>query len=323
MIDDAEDIASLLVPINITEDMIGGIKNGTGAAVLPEDPAPAFDPAHTYMTGDRVHSTATHRVYESAKDNNTGRNPAIASNQFTASGVPTWWIEVGPTNRWAMLDGLISTATEGDSPLVITLRPGSFDGLALFGLSGDTLTVEVRSSANGTLLYTTGTDMPLEGSQPGDYDEYFFSAFKPKTEFIATGIPQYGNPVVTITIKKPTGTAGIGLLAIGNVRKLGVPERGARVSPRTYSYFEEDAFGNIRVRKRPSAKGVTIPIKVALEDADEVIQMIEDLLSDPVVVIGSTAVYHNKLNTFGLISGEMDYSTYPYRTLALTVKGFA
>jgi hypothetical protein len=319
--DDDDDLTSVLVPITITSAMIQSI-TANGVA-LPEDPTAPYAAGTTYAAGARAHSPVTHRVYESLQANNTAHDPADPVNQFNASGTPTWWVDIGPTNRWAFVDTLISTPTSGASPLVITLRPGAHNGFALYGLDADTISVVDRAAPGGTVIYTTGGDVPLEGSMPADYYEYFFDAFKPKTEFTATGIEPYGASEIVITLKKATGSPKIGMLAIGDVKPLGVPERGVRVSPRTYSYISEDAYGNTTIKRRASAKGITIPVRVELENADDVLQTVENLLDVPVAVIGSNAEFHNKIGTFGLISGDMDYSTFPHRILNLTVKGFA
>lgn len=319
--DDDDDLTSILVPITITAAMVQSI-TANGVA-LPEDPSSPWSNATTYAVGAQVHSATTHRVYESLVANNLNKDPTLPANQFTAAGTPTSWVDIGPTNRWAYLDGLISTPTSGASPLVFTIRPGAFNGFAMFGLDADTISVEVRAAPGGTIIYTTGGDVPLEGSMPADYYEYFFEPFKPKTDFTATDIEPYGSAEIVITLKKTTGSAKLGMLSIGDVKPLGVPERGVRVSPRTYSYIAEDKYGNTFIARRPSALGVSIPVRVEYENADDVLQTVQDLLDVPVAVIGSRAAFHQKMSTFGLISGDMDYSTFPHRMLNLTVKGFA
>jgi len=319
-LDDADDVASILVPITVTSAMITAM-TANGVAV-PEDASAPYAAATTYALGARVHSTVSHRVYESAKASNTGHDPTDITNQFNASGVVTWWIDIGPTNRTAMFDGLISTPTTGLSPLVITMQPGAFNGFALFGVSANSVSAVVKDAPGGNVVYTTGGDASLEGSNPGDYYEYFFNPTKPQTQFVVTGVAPYANAEITLTLKAAGGTVKLGMFTLGDLQPMGVPERGTRVSPKSYAYIAEDAYGNTTIKRRPSAIGLSMPIKVALEDADSVIQMIQDLLDVPVAVIGSTAAYHTKLSTFGLVSGDMDYSTYPDRTLNLTVKGF-
>lgn len=317
---ESDDITSVLVPVTITPETITGFtQNG---AALPEDPTLAWSAADTYQLGQRRHSAVTHRVYESLKDNNTGHDPTDPTNRTTAAGVGTWWLDIAPTNRFAAFDPLISTATVADSPLVLKLRVGVFNGLALFGLDADTLSIVVRDAPGGNVVYTTGGDKPLEGSMPADWYEYFFDRFKPETQFQVTGIQPYNDAEVTLTLKKATGKVRLGMLTLGDMFPLGAPQRGASVEPKSYAYISEDAYGNTTIIRRPSATGLSIPIKLDIEDADSVIQTVQDLLDVPVAVVGSTAMFYNKLSTFGLISGRMTYDDFGMPTLNLNVRGF-
>lgn len=316
-----DDIAGILVPLTIADAMVTSVT--ANAVVLPEDSAATWSSATPYATGARVYQASTHRVYESLKDANTNHDPADITNQFTSAGLPHWWVDISPTNKFAMFDGLISSKTAGASPLVITLTPGAFTGFVMLGIEADTLEVTVKDAPGGNVIYSTGGVYTLDGSNPPDYYEYFFDPAKPQTQFIQTGLQPYGSAEMTITLTKGSGLVKLGMLSIGTLRAMGVPERGTRVAPRSYSYIAEDAFGNVMIKRRPSAVSMSMPIKVAIEDADMVLEMIQDLLDVPAAVIGSTATHHTRLTTFGLVSGEMDYSTYPDRTLNLTVKGFA
>lgn len=315
---ESSDYASVLVPVQITSNMVVSVTSN--GVELPEDPSTAWAAGTTYAIGQRAHSAVTHRVYESLKAGNIGHDPTDLTNQTTATGVGTWWIDIGPTNKWAMFDGLISSQTVANSPMVIKLRPGSFDSFAIFKMQAGAIRTTVDDAPGGNRIYDY--DSALEGSSPGDYYEHFFETFVPRREYVVTGLEPYGLSELTLTISAGNGQVKLGMLALGIEKILGAPERGTRVSPKTYSYIAEDAYGNTIIKRRASAMGISIPIKVALEDADDVLQIVQDLLDVPVAVIGSRDVFHAKMSTFGLISGDMDYSTWPDRTLNLTVKGF-
>lgn len=318
--DDDLDIASVLVPTKITDAMYtSATANGVA---LPEDSNPAWSASATYTIGQRVHSPSTHRVYESLKDGNTNHDPTILANRQTATGTGTWWLEDGGTNKWALFDDLPSTQTSGASPLVVTLRPGAFNGYSIYGLDGDSYSVVVKDAPGGNVIYDTGADVPLEGSMPADYYDYFFLPFKPLTQVSDNDIQPYGSAEITLTVKKATGDAKIGLFAVGDLRPLGVPEKNSFVEPKTYSSIGEDIEGRPKIIRRPSAVNLTMQIKVSIEDADSVAQTIQDVLGIPVSFVGSRDALHSKLSAFGVISGRMDYSTYPDRTLNVTMKGF-
>ena len=315
---DADDIASVLVPVTVNDGRIVSIT--AGGVDLPEDSNPMWAPGTTYALGARVYSPVTHRVYESLKAGNVGKDPTQLVNQTTAAGIGTWWYNLGPTNKYAMFDGLISTQTLAASPLVIKIRAGASNGMAMFKVDADNVEVGVAAGPGGDTIFEYDDDM--EGSEPADFYEYFFDLFKPKTQLVLTGIEPYSSSEFTITMTKATGPIKIGMLAFGDLRPLGSTERGAAVEPKTYAYIETDAYGQTRIVQRPSAVGLVLPIKLDVEDSDSVLETVQNLLDVPVAVIGSTSPLHTRLSTFGLISGSMRYDEYPYCVLNLTVKGF-
>ena len=307
------DNVNIMVPLEITAAKI------TSSTISPEDPNPAWSSGSTYAKGNQVFSASTHRVYESLKDSNTDHDPTVDANRFDATGAPTWWFEVGPTNKFAMFDGLVSTQSSGGSPLTVVLKPGAFNGFAMFGIDGDHLHVTVKDAPGGTVIYDYNED--LEGSAPPDYYEYFFDPFRPQTKFVATGIPPYSNSEITFTITKGSGNAKIGMFACGDLRPIGAPLRGASVEPQDFSYIQTNDFGITTVKKRWNATGMNISAKMPVEDANLVLDVVTDLLGTPCVVIGSEKVNYEGMTVFGLISGRMGYDEYGENTLNLTVRG--
>lgn len=310
---DSDDICSILAPVPITAAMI------TSSSLPVEDPNPAWSSVPTYGIGDRVYVASAHRVYESAKAGNTNKDPTVPANQFDAAGAITWWIDAGPTNQYAMFDGMVSTQSEGPSPFSITLTPGYFNGFALFGLDAEHLHVVVKDSPGGTVIYEY--DAALEDSAPSDYYEHFFDRFKPQTQFIATGIDPYNAAEITLTLTRGSGNVKVGMFAVGDMRPIGAPQRGASVEPIDYSFVSTDAFGNTTVRKRNNATGLVISVKMDIEDASSVLDTIKELLGIPVVVVGSTADMYEALTVFGLVSARQQYDDFGMPVVNITVKG--
>lgn len=292
----------------------------TATSLTVEDPNPVWSSATTYTATQRVYLASTHRVYEATgMVGNTNKDPSLPANQFDAAGAATFWIDAAPTNKFAMFDSVVSTQTSGTSPLTMTLRPGYMNGFALFGVDGDTLAVTVKDAPGGTVIYSHSG--PLEGSAPADYYEYFFDRFKPQTQFIASGIDPYNGCEVTLTVTKASGPAKVGMFALGDMRPLGVPLRGASVEPVDYSYVSTDAFGNTTVKKRNNATGLVISAKMAIEDANTVLDTVKELLGVPVVVVGSTVTMYEALTVFGLMSARQQYDDFGEPVLNITVKG--
>ena len=107
----------------------------------------------TYALGDEVMWTAgddaTHHRYESL----------VAGNVGNALTDATKWLDLGPTNRWAMFDQSNGTATTGASIDVSVDVTGRADGLALLGLSAETVQVTMTvDGAPRTNLITYSQD---------------------------------------------------------------------------------------------------------------------------------------------------------------------
>lgn len=320
--DDDLDACSILVPVDIV-GTAGALDSVTSGGVeLAEDPSDAWVSTETYIAGERVHLVSTHRVYEATgATGNTNKNPSLPVNQFNAAGVATFWIEVGPTNRTAMFDGLISSETVADSPLTFTLTPGAFNGFALFGIDADSYSVTVKDQPGGDVIYGEPITA-LEGSKPADYYEYFFDRFKPLKQFVRTGIEMYGDSEISITLSKSSGQVRLGMFAIGDMKPIGIPQRDAVVSPGGFTYFKQDAFGNATVKKRPNATSMSISCVMPIENANAVKADIDSISATPVVVVGSEAALYEWMTTFGLVTADITPVPYPDATIKLSVKGF-
>lgn len=318
--DDDNDTCSILVPVDII-NTAGVIQSVTAnGATLAEDTNPAWISTETYAADRTVYKGF--RVYASTgKSGNLNKDPSLAVNQYTASGEPNFWIDIGPTNRTTMFDGLINSQTSAASPLVFTLRPGAFNGFALFGIEADTYSITVKDAPNGNLIYSEPTT-PLEGSMPGDYYEYFFDRFKPLTQFIRSGIEPYGSAEITVTLNKATGPVRLGMFAIGDMKPVGIPQREAVVTPGTFTYFKQDAYGNATIRKRPNATSMQIPCVTDIESANTIKADLDSVSATPVVVIGSESPMYEWMTTFGLVSADISPNPFPYVTIKLSVKGF-
>lgn len=322
---DETDAVSILVPI----DVIGASSLGGGQILqsvtsngveLVEDLSPLWNVGNTYAAGQRVYMSNAHRVYESLKDGNTGKIPTEPSNQYNAAGVGTWWMDVGPTNKYAMFDGLVSTPTVANGPMVITLTPGQFNGFALLGVDADSYEVKILDAPGGTIFYSEPVTS-LEGSQPADYYEYFFDRFKPLTQIVRTNVDPYGTAQMILTLYKGGGPVKLGMLAVGDMRPSGIPQRDATVEPQDFSVVKQDAFGNTTVKKRTNATGMSITTKMDREDAGAVLESVKDVLGVPVVVVGSEAQFYEWMTVFGLVSARMNPAEFPFVSLNMTVRG--
>lgn len=317
--DDDEDTCSILFSVDIlgTPGVIQSVT--AGGSNLPEDINPLWSSTATYTADMMVYKG--NRVYvATGKTGNQNKDPAVVTNQYTAAAEPNFWIDNGPTNRAAMFDGLISTPTLAASPLVFKLTPGAFNGFALFNIDADSYSVVVKDSPNGTVIYSEPTT-PLEGSMPGDYYEYFFDRFKPLTQFIRSGIEPYGSSEITITLNKGSGQVKLGMFAIGDMKPVGIPQRDAVVNPGSFNYVKQDAYGNLTVKKRPSATGMSISCVTETFNANTIKADIDAISGIPCVVVGSVKPMYEWMTTLGLVKASLSPKPFPYTTVKLDITG--
>lgn len=307
---------SILAPITITDALLSSstVAENDGVA---DGGAIAYNAATPYALAARCISTTTHRIYESAQAANTGHDPTDINNRVPAA--TAWWIDVGPTNKYAMFDGVVSTPTVDASPLTVVIEPGFFNAVVGFGFDADTLTITVKDAPGGNVIYSDYNT--LENSLPSDYYDYFYAPYKVQRDYIDFGIEQYLLAEVTLTFTHSSGDISVGMLALGDLRPLGETQYGAKVKPKTYSYIKVDEFGNNTIMHRKTANDLSATAYLAVDDANRVLETITELLDVPCAVIGSTLPQHSGMRVFGLLSGEISYDQPNDCLLTATVQG--
>lgn len=303
---------NVLVPLAITDVML------TSSTVAePAAGESAWVSGGTYALGDQVIRTSTHRIYE-ALQAHTGRTalPEVDTD---------YWLDVGPTQRWAAFDNLISTPSETTGTLTYVLRPGFFNAISLYGLNGDTISITIKDAPGGTVFYTyTGG---LTETVP-DWYEWLFSPIKPLSKLVLKDILPYPDPELTLTIAAGSGiTVGVGMVVIGDYRAIfgdgdwGGTEHGASAEPVTYSYIKTDAFGVTSIVRRHSATDLRVRVVMPREFADYALATVQEVLDVPACWIATDAAGYAGLNVFGLGSGALTYDSFNNAVFALSVKG--
>ena len=214
----------------------------------PETDYAAWSGATTYALGAHVISAVTHRRYESLQGANT--NHAVSD--------PTWWLDTGPTNRWAMFDSVIGTLTVGAAGIDVTLTPGAADALAVVDTDAETVTVTMKQGA--TTVYSKTKSTNVGGSAILDWSAYFFEPIGILTSLTFLDLPVYLSATVRIQAEgpDPDGPVSIGTLIIGRQMGLGSTEAGPEVGINDFSRKETDDFGNTIVVQRPFSKRMTV-----------------------------------------------------------------
>ena len=279
------------------------------SSTAPETDHAAWAGGATYALGARVIRAGTHRIYESLQAGNIGHTPESS---------PTWWLDVAPTNRWAMFDTVVGTATELASPLTVVIAPGAVNAIALLELVGASVTISMTSAAGGGTVYSR--TVSLDASEVGDYYEYFFAPFVQRTSVVLTDLPPYADGIVTVSL---TGsTVSLGVLSVGLFTDLGGTQYGATAGITDYSLKTTDAFGNTPLTQRSYAKRTTCKLWLDKGDVNRVHRKLADLRATPCVWVGVEDDALDPLTVFGFYKDFQLEVAYPRAALcSLEIEG--
>lgn len=229
----------VIPPVAVTDSIL------TSSTIAEPDTGETVWTAYTSTIGDHRIVLATHRVYEAVAA--TTDDPVTGA----AKSVPTW-VDIGPTNKYAMFDTVVGTQSNATAPLEVELTPAQIiNTIAGFNIDGAiTVQVVVNSIAEGE-VYNTTIEM-LDNTAVVDFYEYFFSPIINVTEFLLTDLPAYSDQTITVTID---GDADIdaGVLVMGRQTIIGTALYGTNWQALDYSRKERDEFGNFIIVSRSTA----------------------------------------------------------------------
>lgn len=227
----------LLQPIAVTSSTLV-------SSTVAENDYTAWASGTTYAKGARAILTSTHRVYESAAGGNVGNNPTGASGA---------WIDVGPTNRWAMFDEALGTSTLTNGSLTVVLNGSATNAIALIDVTGATVRVQAsgydRSQAAGAGAIVFG-DLPNVTGQ------------------------------ITVTVTG-SGAVAVGTLLIGRIVGLGITEASPTAGITDYSRKEVNDFGDATVVQRAWAKRMSARALIRTDAVDQVANRIAAVRARP------------------------------------------
>lgn len=164
---------------------------------------------------------------------------------------PDTWIDIAPTNRWAMFDAVKSTRTEWTGTGTTVLTPGSqVDALGLARVTGDSVTVTVNDGASD--VYSSTTNFTSLDGVNNWYDWWFQERMQDDTAFF-DDLPAVSDPVITVELfgaDPITSPIAIGALQIGRQLDIGSTEIGPNLGFKDYNTYDDDGFGGITVTER-------------------------------------------------------------------------
>lgn len=256
----------IIKPLTINDAIL------TSSTVAENDYA-AWASGTAYTTGQKVIRTTTHKIYE-ALQNSTGKTP---------ESEPTYWLDLGATNRWKMFDAKVGTSTVATTSMAWVLTPGVLcTGIALLELVGNSVTVQVDTEDG--VVYDLTSPIP-----DSSWFDYFFDDIERMPFLVLTDLPLYSSSVITITVSGATGTqVGCGVCVLGrSVEFADAVQHGAIAGIQDYSAKGVDDFGNSIIVERAWSKRAQWEFVIKNSKLNKLQRTLAEMRATPAVYIGS------------------------------------
>jgi hypothetical protein len=224
-----------------------------------------YDVAVTYALNEKVNDSPNHKAYISLAGSNLG-------NALTDV---TKWLELGPTNAWAMFDTIRSTGSTTPTQQTIVLSPNArVDSVAVMGMVATDVTITVHDGV--TQVYSASVTLSIRESV-GWYS-YFFGGFFDKPNMVKFDLPPIAQATITITVSNTAGNVTTGSVIVGMHTYIGAVQYGAQFDSLNFSTVERDFAGsvNLMVQRRNVPK--TTQTLIAEKSLVNNIRLVKDAL---------------------------------------------
>ena len=261
-------------PLTITDAMVSAPNTN-----VPETDYAVWSSATTYAMDARVILTSTHKIYQSLQASNLNKDPTTQ---------PLWWVEVSPTNKWALFDSAVSTQTKQSTYIKYTVTPGqTVNAITALNLTNATQIVITVTSASAGVIYSKTVDVSPVPASPSWWD-WFFGIKRAQTQCVLVDLPSYPDPTIRFELYGGSSLA-IGVLLIGQQRAFGAGIKyGAKVGIQDYSRKEKNDFGDTVLVQRAFARRADFELMVSADEVDSLQGFLSDVRAVPCLWIGST-----------------------------------
>jgi hypothetical protein len=250
----------------------------------------------------------------------------LAHTGVTPGTSATRWLRFGPSNRMAPFDDRPSTRTTRTTSLKYEIGLGFFTGFALYNIVGESINVKVLAGPGGTVEFETTRDL---FDQALGLFEYLFLPLRPLGQLQVQDLPLLPTGQLHITITAAgSGAVGIGMVAVGFWETLlgsgdfGGVQYGASAEIKTYSYFKENPDGSVEITPRGTARNIRCAVMIDADQANAAADLLARIAAQPVAFIASGIGRYDYLNTFGLVSGDVNADNFSMSTVNLNIKGY-
>lgn len=297
----------IVEPIEITDSILD-CSCSPPMTNVPENDYPQWDNSVTYALGDRIILISTHKIYESLQNTNLNKDPTLLSSAV-------WWIEVSPTNRWAVFDTSISTVTQQANNITYVLNPEqAINAIGFLNIkNASELNVTMYSPSTGSpgIVYektVSLTSLPSTSS----WWSFFYSRDKEQNQVILTDLPSYTDGIIKIELIGGSSLS-IGTILLGQQFAVGLGIKyGARIGIQDYSRKETNDFGDTILVKRAFAKRLNCELFLDNDEVDILSEKLAELRATPCLWIASTefdsTIVFGFYNSFDILISYTNHS---------------
>lgn len=270
----------------------------------------ALEPTPTWVSGTSYAKDA--QVTWPDPSGNVRKWKSLVNSNTDTPGLSASWFDLGPCNKCAMFDNLVSTQTTATTPLVVEIQPGDVgSNLALINLVGDSVKVEMI--VGGVEIYES--TQSLQGAEIADWWNYYFLQDEQITQAIFNDLPAYYNPTIRITLTG-VGTVAIGHTVFGPRVELGSLSLGASSGIIDYSRKVTDEFGDTKFVRRAFADEFSGQLLVGNGQLNSLKRALRDLRATPALWVGiDDDTYRELLIVFGWYRSHRIAINYPNHSL--------
>lgn len=265
----------------------------------------------TYTVGLERTRSSLHRVYRCA----VPRSPSSTPTSATAPEAdPTGWVEVRPTDRWVPMGAYVNAAgqtiyrglavesTTADLTWRLQLR--YCNALALFGLRGARVRVQVYSTVGGTLVEERVVTLkrPATG-----YWDYAYGEKLTSDRVLITDLPIYPAAEVVITVEGSVDQLRrITHLEFGKLRylpgvKWGGVEYGVTSTVRVRLFRQQDEDGTEAVLIYGTSQDLQGVVALHTDRENAVLGLLRRLVGKGVAVLPTLLTDAEQRLTYGVI----------------------
>jgi hypothetical protein len=301
-------IPTTTAPVTRAADVLGA-GSGLVYSNVPITETP-YSGSTTYAKDAQVYDPTTYSMYQSL----------VAGNAGNALSDTSKWVPLQTVvNRWMMLDSYNNTQTSNPEEILIVLSPQALaQGVYIGNADASEVRISCYDPTDGVVYQETQNLIILDTGS--SFYNWCFKRIRRRSYAVSVQLPPYYSGLVTILLKKPSGTAKCGMCVVGPLVDVGLSQYGLSREIRDYSTVNFNFDGTSNVVKRNFAKVMDVDVLLDNDMIDSVIESLEGYRQKPVAWIGAAG--YGSACLFGTYTSFKNVIQYPTQSaMNLQIQG--